>query len=154
MFLVYLFQKNYPDTNVFSSELMALDSGNYQRFLHFTQAQFFNTGQYFCDYIYNETSTPPLFPYCEGEPPTVETSVFRASVKVFVSGTVFNQLIYLAILNDHLGYSHTLICKSRWFLKHASYKLSTFHSLIISWDYVSYNFTLLTKLLIIVKHYI
>ncbi|XP_070197550.1 vascular endothelial growth factor receptor 1-like [Littorina saxatilis] len=47
----------YPNNSVVSGELKVTDNGIYKRSLLFTDAQYFNTGVYYCDYISNDTTT-------------------------------------------------------------------------------------------------
>ncbi|KAL8622266.1 hypothetical protein ACOMHN_043789 [Nucella lapillus] len=53
-------QMFYPHNSVQSGELEVTDNGVYKRTLHFTDAQYFNTGVYNCDYTVASTSTASI----------------------------------------------------------------------------------------------
>ncbi|KAL8559545.1 hypothetical protein ACOMHN_018708 [Nucella lapillus] len=119
-------QRNYPDNSVVSDDLLTMENGIYKRTLRFTNAQFFNTGRYFCDYQSNQTagsSTTPAPTTTTAAPfmgpfggggfggggfPVIKEKPSGISVKVFVSDLrhMFIREAQFGVLVVPLYYGH------------------------------------------------
>ncbi|KAK7496610.1 hypothetical protein BaRGS_00012262 [Batillaria attramentaria] len=114
----------YPDNSIVSEDLQITDNGVYKRVLRFTNAQFFNTGRYFCSYTKNETTSTittttlppgsffPGFPIGGASGPATDTKKLSgASIDVFVSDpdNMFILEVKFLFLIVSVNYGHEVV---------------------------------------------